>query len=397
MHIPTRCAVTRIHLSVPHMSGRELGRVQRVLESGWVTTAGEEIRSLERAFERMTGCPAVALGNGTAALHLATKLVGLSLSNRKRFVKEVVVPTLTFAATANAVLYERWRPVFLDSCREDWGLDPQLLKEFLEARARENKLPMAVMVVHLFGQCADMDPILEVCRRYGVFVIEDAAECLGARYKGRVPGSIGDIGVYSFNGNKVITGGGGGMLVSPNAAWVEKARFWSTQARDNDPEGLHNYVHSELGYNYRMSNVLAAIVLAQLEVLDLRVQQRRAVALRYRDAFADLPGIELMPQAPDRLHTNWLSCFLIDETKFGMSAADLIRFLDAANVEARPVWRPMHMQPLYRKCECVGGAVAEDLHRRGLCLPSSSCLTEDQQQFVIERVREAHFKAKGRK
>ncbi|MCX8107427.1 MAG: DegT/DnrJ/EryC1/StrS family aminotransferase [Verrucomicrobiae bacterium] len=220
-------------------------------------------------------------------------------------------------------------------------------------------------------------------------MIEDAAECLGATYRGRFAGSVGDIGVYSFNGNKVITGGGGGMLISKRSDWVEKARFWSTQARDVDPEGLHNYVHSEVGYNYRMSNVLAAIVLGQLDVLEERIQKRRAVAFRYRDAFADLPGISLMPQAPGRFHTNWLSCFLIDEREFGMTAADLIRFLDAANVEARPVWKPMHLQPVYEKYECVGGRIAEDLHQRGLCLPSSSCLTEEQQQFVIDRVREA--------
>lgn len=373
------------------MEGHELARVQKVIDSGWVTTAGKEIATLEKEFERMTGCAAVALANGTSALHLAVKLAGVSDD------AEVVMPTLTFAATANVVCYEKGRPVFIDSSSIDWGLDPNLVEEFLNRRARENRLPKAVIVVHLFGQCADLDPILGLCRRYEVPVIEDAAECLGATYKGKVAGAIGDIGVYSFNGNKVITGGGGGMLVSPRADWVVKARFWSTQARDPDPEGLRNYIHSEVGYNYRMSNVLAAIVLAQLEVLETRVQQRRTVAFRYRDAFADLPGITLMPQAPDRFHTNWLSCFLIDETEFGMSAADLIRFLDAANVEARPVWRPMHLQKAYGRFECIGGRIAENLHRRGVCLPSSSCLTEEQQQFVIERVREAHSKAKGRR
>ncbi|HOK77553.1 MAG TPA: aminotransferase class I/II-fold pyridoxal phosphate-dependent enzyme, partial [Verrucomicrobiota bacterium] len=283
------------------MEGHELARLQKVLESGWVTTAGEELAALEKEFERMTGCTAVALVNGTSALHLAVKLAGVGDG------AEVVVPTLTFAAAANAVVYEHGRPVFLDSSPIDWGLDANLLEEFLDRRARENRLPKAVIVVHLFGQCADLDPILEVCRKHEVPLIEDAAECLGATYKGKFAGALGDIGVYSFNGNKVITGGGGGMLVSPRVDWVAKARFWSTQARDADPEGLRNYVHSEVGYNYRMSNVLAAIVLAQLEVLDKRVQQRRAVAFRYKEAFADLPGITLMPQVPDRLHTNWLS------------------------------------------------------------------------------------------
>lgn len=372
------------------MSGRELARVQNVIESGWVTTAGEALGELEREFERLTGAKAVALANGTSALHLAVKLAGV------RDGVEVVMPTLTFAATANAVLYERGRPVFVDSSPMDWCMDPELLKEFLDRRARVNRLPKAVLVVHLFGQCADLDPILEVCRRYELTVIEDAAECLGATYKGRFAGGVGDIGIYSFNGNKVITGGGGGMLVSRRADWVEKARFWSTQARDPDPEGLRNYVHSEVGYNYRMSNVTAGIVLAQLEVLNDRIERRRAVAFRYRDAFADIPGITLMPQAPDRFHTNWLSCFLVDEAQFGMSAGDLIRFLDAANIEARPVWKPMHLQLAYKAYQCVGGCVAEDLHMRGVCFPSSSSLTQQQQQFVIDCVREAHFRSKAR-
>jgi len=247
------------------------------------------------------------------------------------------------------------------------------------------------VVVHLFGQPADMDPIMEICRRYGIGVLEDAAESLGASYKGRPVGVFGDVSAFSFNGNKVITSTAGGTVCSPRPDWVAKARFWSTQACDPDP--LHNYLHSEIGYNYRMSNVLAGIARGQLEVLDLRIQQRRSVAFRYREAFADLPGIELMPQAPYGFHINWLSCFLIDPDRFGLSAEGLIRCLDACNVESRPVWKPMHTQPLYRGYECVGGAVAEDLNRRGICLPSSSCLTEEEQQFVIERVREAHFKS----
>jgi pyridoxal phosphate-dependent aminotransferase EpsN len=228
-----------------------------------------------------------------------------------------------------------------------------------------------------------MDPILALCHQYEVPVLEDAAEALGSIYRGRPAGSIGDIGVFSFNGNKIITTTGGGMLVSRNAAWVEKARFWSQQARD---PGLA-YEHSEMGYNYRMSNVLAGIGRGQLEVLDLRVNQRRAIAFRYRDAFADLPGITHMPQAPYGLHTNWLSCFLIDEREFGSTRDALIRALDEANVESRPVWKPMHLQPLYAGCERYGGDVAEDLFRRGICLPSSSSLSEEDQLYVINCVR----------
>ena len=218
---------------------------------------------------------------------------------------------------------------------------------------------------------------------YEVPVLEDAAEALGAMYQNRPAGTLGDVGAFSFNGNKIITTTGGGMLASRNAAWVEKARFWAQQARD---PGIA-YEHSELGYNYRMSNVLAGIGRGQLEVLDLRVQQRRAIAFRYRDAFADLPGITLMPQASYGLHTNWLSCFLIDEKKFGCSRDALIRALDEANVESRPVWKPMHLQPLYAGCERYGGEVAEDLFRRGICLPSSSSLTEQEQLHVVNTVR----------
>jgi pyridoxal phosphate-dependent aminotransferase EpsN len=226
-----------------------------------------------------------------------------------------------------------------------------------------------------------LDPIIQTCREYELPLIEDAAEALGAEYKGRPPGSFGDIGIFSFNGNKIITGTSGGMLVSPRKDWVDKARFWSTQAFDPGT----NYLHSELGYNYRMSNVLAGIVRGQLEVLSERVQQRRAIAFRYRDALEDF-GMSLMPQAPYGLHTNWLSCFLIDEQKLGLNQTQLIKHLEAANIESRPVWKPMHTQKLYSGYECIGGAVAEDLNRRGICLPSSSFLTPEDQQRVIDAI-----------
>ena len=284
----------------------------------------------------------------------------------------------------------------MDSDRVSWNLDPNLLADFLKKRAATNRLPKAVTVVHLFGQSADLDPILETCRRYELPLLEDAAEALGAEYKGKPVGAFGDVGVFSFNGNKIITCTGGGMLVSPRQEWVDKARYWSTQARDPDPQ-FRNYLHSDVGYNYRLSNVLAGIARGQLETLDQRVAQRRAIAFRYRDCLADLQGIELMPQAAFGLHTNWLSCFLVDERKFGLSRAKLIRFLDAANVESRPVWKPMHTQKLYQGCECVGGLVAEDLNLRGICLPSSSSLSPEAQQFVINRVREAHVLARSRK
>jgi len=263
-------------------------------------------------------------------------------------------------------------------------MDPRLLARALAEHAVMERLPKAVVVVHLFGQCADMDPISEVCAHYGVPVLEDAAEALGAVYKGRPAGALGDAAIFSFNGNKIITTTGGGMLVSGRPEIAAKARFWATQARD---PGIA-YEHSELGYNYRMSNVLAGIGRAQLEVLDERVAQRRAVAFRYQAAFADLPGISPMPQAPCGLHTHWLSCFLIDEAAFGSSRDGLIRSLAEAGIESRPVWKPMHLQPLYESSRCYGGAVSEDLFRRGICLPSSSSLTASQQASVIRQVRQ---------
>ena len=369
----------RILLSIPHMGGNEETYVRQAFATNWLSSVGPNLTAFEQEFSTRMGLPAVALASGTAALHLALRLVGVGPGD------EVFCSTLTFVAAANAIVYQGGVPVFVDSDRATWNLDPDVLSRALRARAAVNKLPKALVVVHLYGQSADMDPILQACARYGVAVIEDAAEAVGTLYKGRPAGTLGEIGVYSFNGNKIITTTGGGMLVSRNAAWVAKAGFWSQQARD---PGLA-YYHSELGYNYRMSNVLAGIGRGQLEVLDLRVRQRRAIAFRYRDSFAGIPGISLMPQAPYGLHTNWLSCFLIEEKGFGCSRDELIGVLDAAGIESRPVWKPMHLQPLYAGCARYGGKVAEDLFRRGICLPSSSSLPLEDQIHVINQVRAA--------
>ncbi len=355
------------------MGGAEKGFVRDAFQSNWLSTAGPNIRAFETEFEARLGLPAAALSSGTAAIHLGLRLIGVGPGD------EVFCPTLTFAASANPVRYLGAEPVFLDSDYATWNIDPDLLSKALREHARRNRLPRAVIVVHLFGQSADMDAVMEICERYEVPVLEDAAEALGAFYKGRPTGTFGAVSAFSFNGNKIITTTGGGMLVSPRRDWVEKARFWSTQARD---AGVA-YEHSEMGYNYRLSNVLAGIGRGQLQVLDLRVRQRRAIAHRYAAAFDGTPGITLMPQAAYGLHTNWLSSFLIDEDRFGCSRDELIRQLDVAGVEARPVWKPMHMQTLFAGCKRFGGAVAEDLFRRGICLPSSSSLTRAEQLYVI--------------
>jgi pyridoxal phosphate-dependent aminotransferase EpsN len=361
------------------MGGTEEIYVREAFASNWLSTVGPNLAAFESEFESYVGLPAVALASGTAAIHLGLRLLGVGPGDF------VFCSTLTFAASANPIRYLGAEPVFIDSDYKTWNMDPSLLGYALQQSAEAGKLPKAIVVVHLYGQCADMDPIREACECYGVPILEDAAEALGATYKKRRAGELGDVAAFSFNGNKIITTTGGGLLVSHNAAWVEKARFWSQQARD---PGLA-YQHSELGYNYRMSNVLAGIGRGQLKVLGRRVEQRRAIAFRYRDAFADLPGISLMPQASCGLHTNWLSCFLIDEREFSLSRDGLIKALDEANIESRPVWKPMHLQPLYAGCEHFGGQVAEDLFARGICLPSSSSLSEEEQLHVVNSVRRA--------
>jgi len=369
--------MSRVLLSVPHMGGTEEKYVAEAFASNWLSTVGPQIDAFEREFGARIGQPCVALGSGTAAIHLGLRLLGVGPGD------EVLCPTFTFVASVNPVVYQGARPVFIDSEASSWNLDPGLLEEVMTRRARERRLPKAVVVVHLFGQMADMDPILAVCHKFGVPVLEDAAEAIGATYKGRPAGTFGDVSAFSFNGNKIITTTGGGMLSSKDDAKVARARYWSTQARE---PGLA-YHHVEMGYNYRLSNVLAAIGRGQLEVVDARVDARRAIAARYWEAFADIPGLRPMPQAPYGLHTNWLSCFLVDAESFGATRDELIAHLDRADIESRPVWKPMHMQPLYAAAEMHGGRVAEAIFAQGICLPSSSSLSVEDQQRVIDAVR----------
>ncbi|MDB4691628.1 DegT/DnrJ/EryC1/StrS family aminotransferase [Verrucomicrobia bacterium] len=366
------------------MGENEFGYVREAFDQNWLSTVGPNLTALEAKASEHYGFPVVALSSGTAGIHLGLKLLGV------KPVDEVVVPSLTFVAGCNPVLYENAKPVFIDSEKLSWNLDPQKLEDFLKKRAAINQLPCVVTVAHLFGQSADMDAILELCHRFDVPLLEDAAESMGTDYKGKPTGTFGDLGVFSFNGNKMITATAGGMMISRNKEYIEMARKWSTQARDEDPEGINNYVHSEVGYNYRMSNVLAGIARGQFEVLDMRVEQRRKVFDRYLRSFSDLEGIVAQPEASWGNHTRWLSCFTIDEQKFGVSQADIIRHLEVHNIESRPVWKPLHTQPLFEGYECVGGEVAEDLNKRGICFPSSSNLTEEDQQRVIDCVKSLH-------
>ncbi len=368
----------RIYLSSPHMSGLEQQYVQDAFDTNWIAPLGPHVDAFEREFADLVGAKyAAALSTGTAAIHLALILAGVGLGD------EVLVSSLTFSASVNPIAYVGARPVLIDSERTSWNMDPGLLAETIERKVRQGKRPKAVLPVHLYGQSADLDPILEICGRYEIPVIEDAAEALGATYKGRTPGTFGKAGIYSFNGNKIITTSSGGMLVSDDADFIAHARKLATQARDDAP----HYQHSEIGYNYRMSNVLAAIGRGQLRVLEDRVQARRRNCEYYQQTIGDLPGIDFMPEAPWGRHTRWLTVITVDPDQFGVDRETIRLALEAKNIEARPVWKPMHLQPVFSECEAIGGAVAEDLFEYGLCLPSGSNLTENDLARAVEAIR----------
>jgi dTDP-4-amino-4,6-dideoxygalactose transaminase len=365
----------RIYLSPPHMGPAERAFLLDAFDSNWIAPLGPHVDAFEREFASNIGVPhASALSSGTAALHLALLLVGVKPGD------EVVTSTLTFAATANAITYVGGRPVFIDCDRETWNMDPAILAEELEFSSGRGRLPAAVVVVDLYGQCADLGPIAETCARFGVPLIEDAAEALGATYRGKQAGTFGDIGVFSFNGNKIITTSGGGMLVSKRQDWVERSRSLATQARDP----AAHYEHSNIGYNYRLSNLLAAVGRGQLRVLDEHIEKRRAHNAFYRKALAAAPGIDFMPQAPYGQPTCWLTCITVDPCAFGATPEQIRQHLETRGIESRPVWKPMHLQPVFAACRARGGEIAADLFARGLCLPSGSSLTSAQRDFVVE-------------
>jgi pyridoxal phosphate-dependent aminotransferase EpsN len=366
-----------ILLSTPHMGKQELEFVKEAFDTNWIAPIGPHVDAFETEFCQAIGTShAAAVSSGTAALHLALDLAGVESGD------EVFCSTLTFIASANPIIYLGAKPVFIDCDRTTWNMNPDLLRKALKQRARRGKLPKAVVLVHLYGQSADIDPILDACNQYEIPLIEDAAESLGATYKGRSPGTFGKIGIFSFNGNKIITTSGGGMLVSDNADIVSKARFLATQARDPAP----HYQHSVCGYNYRLSNVLAGIGRGQLRVLQERVAARRRNFEIYNSALAKLPGVEFMPEASFGRATRWLTCLTIDPKAFGADRERIRQHLLSQEIESRPVWKPLHLQPVFAGYECIGGEIAEDLFQRGLCLPSGSNLTKQDLQRVIDAI-----------
>ena len=357
------------------MCGEELELVKEAFASNWIAPLGPHVDAFEEEIAERTGVGhAAALSSGTAAIHLALRLLGVRAGD------EVICSTFTFSASANPILYEGAEPVFLDSGPTSWNMDPALLHDELDACAARGRLPRAVIAVDLYGQCADYDSLLAACEKHGVPLIQDSAESLGATYKRRAAGAQGQVGVFSFNGNKIITTSGGGMLVSDDGELIEKARFLATQARDPAP----HYQHSSLGFNYRMSNVLAAIGRGQLSVLSERVAARRRNFERYRALLGNTPGIAFMPLAAHGQGNFWLTCITVDPEAFGASREELRLALEAHNIEARPVWKPLHLQPFFRGCRRRDGEFSESIFERGLCLPSGSNLADSDLERVCE-------------
>jgi len=359
---------TRIYLSPPHLSGAERTFVTEAFDSNWVAPLGPNVDGFEHDLEAYTGAAhAAALSSGTAALHLALILLGVEAGD------EVVCSSFTFSASANPIVYQGAVPVFVDSEADTWNMDPAALAEALEDRQRKGKLPKAVIAVHLYGMPSKMTEIVDICARYGVPLIEDAAEALGSTYYGKAMGTFGALGILSFNGNKIITTSGGGALISDNAEWIAKSRFLATQARDPAP----HYQHSQIGYNYRLSNISAGIGRGQMQVLDDRVAARRANTARYAAFFADYEGVTMQDEPEGMFSNRWLTAVLVDSAKTGgVTREDLRRALDADNIEARPLWKPLHLQPVFEQYPYYGDRLSETLFDQGLCLPSGSSLSD---------------------
>lgn len=368
----------RILLSSPHMGGHEQNYIQEAFDTNWIAPLGPNVTGFENELAAYVGVKAAsATTSGTGAIHLALDLLNVKQGDT------VFCSTLTFIASANPILYLGAKPVFIDSEPTTWNMSPQALEKALIEAERNGQLPKAVIVVNLYGQSARMDEIISLCDHYNVPLVEDAAESLGSSYKGKKSGTFGKFGIYSFNGNKIITTSGGGMLVSDDEELIKRSRFLATQARD---EAKH-YQHSVVGYNYRMSNIVAGIGRGQLEVLDERVAQKRAIFERYYNALAHIEGIQFMPELEDTFSNRWLSTFTMNPNIIKVTPYELIDALDARNIEARPVWKPMHLQPLFKDCAFYSHSedqsISEMLFETGICLPSDSKMSIEEQNRVI--------------
>ncbi len=365
----------KIYLSPPHMSGREMKYIQEAFDSNWIAPVGPNVDAFEEELCRYTGSThALAVSSGTAAIHLALMALGVGKGDI------VLCQSLTFVATANPIMYVGATPVFIDSEPTTWNMCPNALEDALRHYVKVGKKPKAVIVVHLYGMPAMLDEIMYLCKRYGVFFIEDAAEALGSEYKGQKAGAFGDIGILSFNGNKIITTSGGGAMLSDHVKYIEKARFLATQAR----EPVMHYEHRVVGYNYRISNVCAGIGRGQLEVIDDRVAQRRANFLFYHISLNRIPGIGFQGGFADTFSNRWLTALTVDDRRVGVQRIQ--NMLLPNGIESRPVWKPMHCQEIYKTLPRFGGSVSESLFDRGICLPSGSNLDDENRRRIIQVV-----------
>jgi len=354
------------------MSGNELKYIEKVFESNYIAPIGEYVDKFEQSVEEYTGTKhALALSNGTSALHLALRVLGIGKDD------DVLASTFTFIGSINAIIYQGANPVFIDSDKESWNISPSLLNKYL---LECDKKPKALILTHLYGMSADIGKIAEICKLHGVYLIEDAAESLGATFNAKHTGTFGDFGVYSFNGNKILTTSGGGMLVSDNEEWIDKAKFYSTQAK----EPFIYYEHNEYGYNYRMSNVLAAIGVAQMEVIEDRVLKKREIYEWYKEYLGDIQEISFMPELENSRGNRWLTALAFEKTGFN----DVMKALEEINVESRPLWKPMHMQPLFKDAKTYLDGTSEELFSKGLCLASSTTMTKDDVKMICKVIRD---------
>ena len=367
----------KIWLSSPHMGGNELSYIQSAFDENWIAPLGPNVSGFEKDLEDYLGedSHVACLSSGTGAIHLALVLAGVQRDD------EVICQTFTFCGSSNPIAYVGARPVFVDSELDTWNMCPIHLEEAIKDRMNAGKKPKAVIMVHLYGMPAKIDEIIYVCKKYDVFLIEDAAEALGSKYKGRACGTFGDISILSFNGNKILTTSGGGMLVSDNKSWIDKAGFYATQAKDDAPY----YEHTEYGYNYRMSNVLAAIGVAQMEVLDERVKKKREVFSWYEEELSEIAEISFMPELEHSCGNRWLTCCLFEKS----DPLDVMEALSEHQIESRPLWKPMHLQPLFKDEKAYLNGVSEELFKKGLCLPSGTELQRSDVEMICNLIKDA--------
>lgn len=353
------------------MSGNELKYIEKVFESNYIAPLGEYVNKFEDSIKEYTSAQnALAVTSGTAAIHLALRVLGIGQDD------DVLASTFTFIGSVNAILYQGANPVFIDSDKETWNLSAKLLNKYL---CECTKKPKALIVTHLYGQCADIEKIANICNLHGVYLIEDAAESLGATFDGKHTGTFGDFGIYSFNGNKILTTSGGGMLVSSNKDWIEKAKFYSTQAK----EPFIHYEHLEYGYNYRMSNVLAAIGVGQMEVIEDRVLKKREIFEWYKEFLSDIKEITFMPELENGRGNRWLTALIFEKSDYNK----IMKALDEVNVESRPLWKPMHMQKLFENSKAIVDGTSEELFKKGLCVASSTTMTKDDVKMICDVIK----------